>query len=201
MRTIVLILLCTMHCAFLNAQTETSNSKKREVALNIKNLNNYGLSYKFGNEKALWRLNAFWVNNRSSIIETEDEFTKSTNGAYSISFGRDWIKPLSEKLEIRYGAALSASYNFSKSEYDAFDTVDEETTFKRNIFTPGAIGVLGFHYALNNVINIGAESTLNAGYDIGKRTRTSDRFNENSTIRGFNLDMDNIAALVITCKF
>jgi len=201
MKTIVLFLLCSLCTTFLNAQTEMSNTKKREVALTINKLNEYGLSYKFGNEKALWRLNAFWANNRSSIFESDDRFTKSTRGAYSLSFGRDWIKPLSEKLEFRYGAALSAGYNFSKSEQDDLEVIDEETISKNITFRPGVVGVLGFHYALNKFINIGAESTLSAGYSIGKTTRTAGRFNETFTNRGFDFGMENVAALVITCKF
>lgn len=201
MKTIVFFLLCSLSTTILNAQNETTNTQKREVALTFKSLNDYGLSYKFGNKKALWRLNSFWVNNHSSIVENDDLLTENKSGAYSISFGRDWIKPLSEKLEFRYGAALSASYRFSKSERNDFDVTDEETTSKSTIFTPGAIGVVGFHYALTNVINIGAESTLTAGYNIGKTTRTAGRFNETFTNNGFNLGMGNVAALVITCKF
>lgn len=201
MKTIVLLFLGVFYFTVLTAQNEKPNTKNREIALTVQNINQYGISYKFGNEKALWRLNALQLFNRNQIADNGEEQFISKRMAYAIAFGKEFIKPLSEKFEVRYGAQLSASYNSSSSKRDILALIDEEGESKNITFTPGLTGIVAFHYKLNSIINIGVESTFSVGYDIGKTTTTiGDSLNE-TTIRGLNLTGGNIVALVVTCKF
>jgi len=109
--------------------------------------------------------------------------------------------PVADKFEFRYGTLLSLEYKFSKSIQDNTTVIDEEVISKNTNYTPGIIGTLGFHYVLNNVINVSVEFIFLAGYDIGKRTNMTGRNLEEASINGFVFNTGNVASLVITCKF
>ena len=198
MKTIALLFVCILSSTFLTAQNETLNSKKREVALTVKSLSQYGFGYKFGNQKALWRINAYQIIKRSQSTGNINKSTTDGYENYAINFGRAFIKPVSEKLEFRYGAGLSVDYSFSSFKQKQLTDVDWK---KVSLFSSGIFGIIALHYALNNTINIGAESTLGGSYQIGKETIRSGRDIEESNISGFVFNINNVATLILTCKF
>jgi len=201
MKTIVLLFLSVFYFTVLPAQNETQNTKNREVALTVHSLSQYGISYKFGNEKALWRIDALQLNNRNQIFENEGIYSKITSMSYGLTFGREFRKPVLDKFEFRYGAGFFAYHSFSSSINDNPSIVDEERKTKNFILRPGVKGILGFHYKLTDNINIGAESAIDASYEIRKKTITVGRSIDETITKGFNWGIDNIATLVITCKF
>lgn len=202
MKSIVLLLLYVFSFAVVYAQNEIPNLKKKELALSVQSFNqyDYGVSYKFGNKKILWRFDALTLQNNNFNEEREEAHTKRTNFNLNFNFGVEFIKPIKDKFEFRYGGGVYVGHALSSTTIDNLMVIDEERENKSSVFYTGVRGTLGFHYKLNDVINIGAESTLRAGYEIRKTTRTVGRLLEKISIRGFNFNTSNTPALILTCK-
>ncbi len=134
MKKSLLILLALSMSLYVVAQEKT---KQKEIGLVFRNLDNFGLSFKTGTSKSLWRYNALFISG-SKMDEIADSLERKNSGmGFNVSIGREYRKVIADKLELRYGADLS--FNYSRSEYDYTYNSDKgyDRYNKRIIYQPG----------------------------------------------------------------
>ena len=117
--------------------------KVKEVGLTFYNLDGFGLTYRLGNENAVWRFN-------SLFFGTTDQSGNNSNNNKSIglgsSLGREWRKAMTDKLDFRYG--VDVFYNYRKNTADNYLTPELEN---ENIFNSGGLNlILGFNYEVSS---------------------------------------------------
>ena len=160
MKKNVLILLTIIMSYTLMAQ-----QKQKEVGLVFNNLNNFGLSYKTGTNKALWRFNTMFISgyniNSSSDRDSISDVNNENLFGFGISMGREFRKTISSNFEFRFGADLSFNYRYEKNKRS--NNISIITTYQ-----PGVNLVLGFNYLLNDNFSIGAELLPNFTYSTSK---------------------------------
>jgi hypothetical protein len=136
----------------------SQNQKKHEIGLTFRNLDSYGLIYKTGTEESLWRLQTLSTsfsmlnNDQDSIADQQSSF------GFSLSAGKEFRKPVTEKLNLVYGGGLTFGYNAQKSEHEkTFASQTEIHKTENRIVTPGIELVFGFNYQVNEHLVFGGE--------------------------------------------
>ena len=124
-------------------------------------LNYFGLTYKTGNQKSLWRFTTLVINGNYNENTANDHTDSQSRNGIGLEFGKEFRKPITDKLDFRYGADLSFSYSYRYSKSSISETV-------AHYYTPGMNLVLGFNYSLSNHFIIGAELLPYFNYSIGK---------------------------------
>lgn len=151
MKKLTFLLVLTFICTTLFSQ---EFSKRKEVGLTFSNLDHFGLTYRVGTDKALWRYNLAVMNlgfrNEDKNGVKENRF----NFSLSLGIGREFRKSISPELDFRYGGDLSLSYAYSK-EKNTNPSLERSQTF--NGFSTSAGLVLGFNYKLSDQLIFGAE--------------------------------------------
>lgn len=180
------IMLSMVTCLLL---TTGIDAQRKELAITFSGLNNFGFSYRFGEEKAVWRINsAFGIfNNETNTYDSlEQSFANTT---MRIALGREWRKPVNEKLTFRFGVDINGGYRLNASEtkdmrrnLNSYNRTSEE-----RVYTTGANLVLGFNYQLSPNFIAGVEFLPGATYFFGsgKEQRGTLPTDEYDT-RGFN---------------
>lgn len=193
MKKLLLLLLITSTSIIVNGQEKT---KQKEVGLSFSNLDNFGLTYKFGTTKSMWRINtllASGANRNTGVGASENE---STSVDFGLKFGKEFRKPVTTKLELRYGADISIDYSYSKGLAISPSLPGSYTT-KTSTYSPGINFVLGFNYLISENILIGTEILPGFKYTKGTST-TSFGLNSEETndISGFEYGLSNSSALL-----
>ncbi|MCP4552686.1 MAG: hypothetical protein GY834_11745 [Bacteroidetes bacterium] len=199
MRKSLLILLCLSMSYYLMAQETV---KQKEIGLVFSNLNNFGLTFKTGTDKSLWRFNTLFISGNNMDNTASSLVDKYSNMGFGVKIGKEYRKVLVDNLELRLGADLSFTYSYSqsKSEYDDktvddYYRLDEITTYQLGINL-----VFGFYYVVNENIVLGAELLPDFNYTTGesvkKRTYNNDSEEIKSDTSGFNYGLSNTYALL-----
>lgn len=178
--------------------TAQEKPKQKEVGLVFNNLNSFGLTYKTGSEKSLWRFNTLLISGRNTN-ETADSLVKNqSNIGFAIKFGKEYRKVIIENIELRYGVDLSFSYNQSTNSEDDKSINNHDIIFEQTIYQPGINLVIGLNYVFKEHFVIGAELLPHFSYITGKSTRSSYRYNDDieSDISGFSYGLSNSSALI-----
>jgi hypothetical protein len=198
MKKTFLILLTIASTCSINAQEKT---KQKEVGFTFSNLDNFGLSYKFGNSNSVWRINTLLVSGSETKRTDSNRETNSKSIGFTLKFGKEYRKQITEKLEFRYGADLSFGYN--KNENDANDQhlIDDLYVTNNNsetvLYRPGANLIIGFNYLVSENIILGAELLPGFNYMSGTTTRTNSNFVETETdLSGFDYGLSSSSALL-----
>ncbi len=154
MRKSLLILLCLSMSYFLMAQETV---KLKEIGLVSSNLDDIGLTFKTGTDKALWRINTLFMS--GDKIETTNGQSVSTNSNFNLAFkvGREYRRYLTDNLELRYGADVSFSCSKRKVEDGYIEYFDIERVIEDDLYQPGVNFVFGFNYELFDDFLIGVE--------------------------------------------
>lgn len=172
--------------------------KQKEIGITFMNLDNFGLTFKTGNEKSLWRFNTLLIsgNNMDELSDSLDR--KIRNIGFKIMMGKEWRKVIVKNFEMRYGVDLSFRYNSSDYEYNDKTINDYDRLDKSTIYEPGINLVFGFNYVLNDHLVIGAEVLPNFSYMTGTSTNTSFRDDNilESDVSGFNFGISNTSVLL-----
>ena len=196
MKKSLLLLFCLSTSYFIMAQEP---SKQKEIGLVFKNLDGFGLTYKTGNDKSVWRFNTLFINGSTNINTSLIGVNKHSSIGFGIAVGKEYRKEIFENLELRYGASLSFSYRKSESEYNdkataALDRFEESTTY-----APGIDLVFGFNYVFHDKFVLGAELLPGFSYIYGTnvQNRSDINFEERrSEISGFNYGLSNSSVLL-----
>jgi len=195
MKKLLLIFITLTMSAMVIAQEK---SKQKEVGLVFSSLDNFGLTYKTGSEKSLWRFNTLFISG-SSFKETADSLDyEQSNKGFGLKFGKEYRKVIIEKFEFRYGADISFSYNQSKNIVDDKSISDRDRTIEQTIYSPGINLVIGFNYVFKEHLVVGAELLPNFSYSTGKSKETGYTYNNDveRNISGFSYGLSNTSALL-----
>jgi hypothetical protein len=179
---------------------ENEKVKQKEIGLVFSNLDNFGLTYKTGTEKSLWRFTTLFISG-DNIEETEDSLLSKQNQlGFGVKIGKEYRKNIAQNLELRFGADLSFSYSHSKIELDDKTVNDFNRLREQSIYRPGVNLVFGFNYELSDNFVIGAELLPNFTYTTGSRTETNYYTYQNDEVKtdisGFSYGLSNSSALL-----
>lgn len=172
------------------------SEKVKELGLIFTDFDQYGITYRFGNEQSVWRLNALNSVSSSRINDQFNALTSNNSLDLGASIGREKRKPLSEKLEFRYGIDIGFSFSKYKNEFenklDGFVRTNTQL-----IYTPSAGLVLGFNYLTKHLI-IGAEVNPNIGYTYIESTSEDSNSigNSRNITDGIDTSFDSFNALI-----
>ncbi len=194
MRKSLLILLGLSMSYYLMAQETV---KQKEIGLVFSNLDNFGLTFKTGTDKSLWRFNALFISGSNMGSTFDSVVNTQSNLGFGFKMGKEYRKVLANNLELRYGADLSFSYGHSKSERDDtkvndFDRLDVNTSY-----SPGINLVFGFNYKLSDNFVLGAELLPSFSYYRNATTYYTNNVEEHKTeYSGFNYGLSNTSVLL-----
>ena len=152
--------------AFTIAITIMAQEKPRikEIGIVFSNLDNFGLSFKIGKEKALWRINTMLIDG-GNLEETMDSVVSKTSSiGFMFGVGREYRKAIAKNLELRYGADLSFRYTKNKLDFNANENTRLST---RTFYEPRFNLVFGFNYVIKEQLIIGAEILPYFSYTFG----------------------------------
>lgn len=159
---------------FLITLTFSSYAQKtREVGLLFSDINSFGLTYRNGNQNALFRINTIVAQGSSSSEDNGSSTIDSNNNSFGFEIGKEYRSVLDEKLDLRYGFDLK--FNYAKSTSETEDSNDSNNNFLSEIetFTPGINLIIGLNYHLSNNIFFGAEVLPSVNYQFGERKSTN----------------------------
>lgn len=165
MKNLILIMVAFAIIGSLSAQEKV---KQKEVGLVFRNFDNFGVLYKFGHQKSMWRAMAISGNmaNRESKSEEFERVTNAYN--FGFSFGKQFTTPLAENMDFIYGIDLKYAYSYIHGDRQSEDypELDLESVDKTHI--PGMNLVLGFNYIIKGHMVIGAELLPGFSYSMSK---------------------------------
>jgi len=196
MKKLWMLLLCIV-APFLVKSQETG--KLREIGLLFSNLDNFGLTFRTGNQNFPWRFNTLYFNGGMSD-ETGDSLStgRSSYGA-SIRAGKEFRTTLSGNLALRLGADLSFAFNRSKTEYDDQSVMNYDRMSRETTYSPGFNLVFGVNYAIGRNLVVGAEVLPGVVYSAGTRVQKNygGTWQEVTTdLSGFTFGLSNTSAMV-----
>ena len=184
-----LSILFVLTIMLLNSLYSQEEAKSKEVGLYFSNLNAFGMRYKFGNEKHMFRLTALSLNIGTNKSDNGNGHTQDikTSGA-GIRFGIEFPVKITEKFNFYYGGELGASYSHYKSE------ITDNDPNTANSYGGEAGFILGFAYSINPGISLSAEIVPGFNYSYIKQNETK------TSIFGFGFS-NNSAGLTLAYRF
>lgn len=194
------VALCFLMQVKAQETDESVKTKIKEVGATTTSLtNSFGLTYRVGNEKMVWRFNMSsgaysYLNDNQSI---ESRTSKNVNVSGKI--GLEFRKPVTEKLAFRYGFDIGVAYGKNTRE-TAFDSVQiyprAIEQINSGMFT-ALYGVLGVNYDITEYVVIGAEVAPYFGVDFKKQsTLYTDGSTEESKPTSFGAGISNSPVLL-----
>ena len=176
------------------------NTKQKEAGLTFNNFDSFGLTYRTGTNKSLWRINTLFISGNNNSQTNNDDSSDWRSSGFGIKFGKEFRTLLDEKLEFRYGVDLSFDFVQSKRESFESDANNLERTIKSTSYSPGINAIIGLNYITKSNIIIGAEILPHFTYHNTDRTEkiTTDLNNveDNAESTGFSYGLSNSAAMI-----
>lgn len=172
--------------------------KQKEIGLIFSSLDNFGLTYRTGTDKSLWRFNTLFISGGNTTNTADSLLQKSSNNGVGVTIGKEYRRELVDNLALRFGADLSFSYSNYKSDYNDktiynYDRFDQQTTY-----SPGFNLVFGLNYKLKDNFVFGAEILPHFTYTTGTSTEKYYYINNGleikSDISRFSYGLSNTSA-------
>jgi len=174
--------------------------KQKEIGLAFSNLNNFGLTFKTGTDKSLWRFNTLFISGNNTETTSDSLVDKLSSDGFGIKIGKEYRKVLVDNLELRFGADLSFSYNQTKNNYEDKTINNYDWKMERTTYQPGINLVFGLNYVFNDNLVLGAEIlpyfSYITGTEISNRYYNSSDVERKSDISGFSYGLSNSSALL-----
>lgn len=179
--------LCLCLCTIILTTTLVAQEKQKEVSINLGSSNSYGISYRSGTAKSLWRFNLLSGNIGISNSQNEEE-TEFLNGqdneidnwkhenisyGIGVSIGKEFRNTITNKVEFRYGFDIGLNYNNGTNESEGnYNNLNNLYFYKSKYtsYTSSVNGILGFNYLLNKNLALGIEVLPRISYRITKNT-------------------------------
>jgi len=184
--------------AIIGTLSAQEKVKQKELGLVFENLNSFGITYKFGHHKSMWRLKSLYGSGHQSDYKATDEERVGKQYTLSFSFGKQFAKEITDKVDLIYGLDIKYSYlyNYSKDVSNYNEYANRE--YMEYYHAPGLNLLIGFNYIINESIIIGAELLPGCSYAFGKKTESysndPDRDVEFDTSQfGFNLSSSSVS--------
>lgn len=192
-----MLLFCLSTSFFLMAQEP---EKQKEFGLIFSNFDNFGITYKTGTAKSLWRFSSLSISGINMNQPADSTIAKQNNFAFGIKVGKEYRKNIAKNLELRFGADLSFSYSLSKADYDDLSVRDFDGVDSQSNYSPGFNLVFGLNYVLNDNLVIGAEVLPGFTYTTGSSTSEYHNSNyvreEKNEFYGFSYGLSNNSVLL-----
>jgi len=180
MKRISVLLVLTF--ILLNDLYSQEKTTSKEVGLYFSSLNSFGVRYKFGNEKRMFRLTALSL---SAEKTTSPEQNKAGAG---LNFGVELPFRITDVFSFYSGPELRGSYNHQKIYTTSFDYNTSD------VYNAGIGLILGFSRSFQSNIIVSVE--IVPGFSYNKIVSG----NVNTTSLAFGLD-SNSAAITIGYRF
>jgi hypothetical protein len=176
-------------------------SKQNEVGVVFSNVNSFGLTFKTGTEKGLWRFTALSLSGNSQKNDADSSTTKNHGNGFGVKFGYEFRKTVVGNLQFRYGADLTFNFNHSKIELDDKSISQYSTTVETTTYSPGINFVLGFNYVFLNKFVVGIEALPYVAFTTGTSTDKSSTFNytyptQKTKTTGINYGLSNTSIMI-----
>lgn len=199
MKRVILFLILAVIALPIFSQ-DNDKVKVKELGISFSNLDNFGITYKTGHTKALWRINTLLLT-QYKLEEVADSLETLRDAiGFGIKFGREWRKEIATNFEMRYGVDLSFTYTQSKSETKDYSISERDMLDKQYLFQPGVNFVFGFNYVIKEKFVIGAEILPYVSYVTGETTRMNFYNNDGHEIKsetsGFRYGISSNSALL-----
>jgi len=173
-------------------------TKQREVGITFSSFSRFGLIYKTGTNKALWRYNTLLISG-SNYKQSEDSLDRTgNNSGFKLSFGREYRKIVAENLELRYGLDVSFSYYYSGSKTDDYSVDNHDRRYNSDSYEPGVNLVFGLNYVISKNLVVGAEILPSLSYNFGSDSHKY-YYNDKeikSSFHAFEYGLSNTSALL-----
>jgi hypothetical protein len=172
--------------------------KQKEIGLVFSSLENFGLTFRTGTDKSLWRFNTLFISGGTYDQVADSSSNKNSNAGFGIQLGREYRKVIVENLELRLGVDISFSYSKVKSEYEDKTVNDYDRLNEQTRYMPGINLVFGLNYVLNEKMVIGAEILPNFSYTTGTSVEKNlyTYYEVKSDLSGFSYGLFNHSALL-----
>lgn len=154
MKKTLAILACIALSTFAFAQ-EKETTKQQEVGVTFSNFDNFGLTYRVGNQRSMWRFNVATFSGNTLGDNPGDN--DATDIAFQIGAGKEFRKKMVDKLEFRYGLDLLLGLDHSKTENGTPNPSNPFTERTSTLLAPELNLVFGFNYVISEHFVMGAE--------------------------------------------
>jgi hypothetical protein len=172
----------------------------KETGLIFSGLNSYGLTYRTGSTKSVWRFNTLFLSGYSENDISEISEEKQSNTGFGVRIGKESRKNIAKNLEIRFGADVSFRYNQSKFSTNDLTSANQDRLTKKTTFSPGINFVFGLNYIIHGNFLIGAEILPTFSYVTGTSIEMNDWKTSGKEvtgkISGFNYGLSNTSVLL-----
>jgi hypothetical protein len=166
-------------CLFTSFTSVAQDSPKvQELGLVFRNLDNFGVTYRVGTEKSLWRFRATTLSGRISRSDVADTDRSSTNHGLSVIVGREYRKALENNFEFRYGMGLGFGFQVENEEEEDLNNVGQKTEIRNFRYSPSLRFIVGVNYVVSEKWVFGAELLPFVSYQITDRTVDGTNFSE-----------------------
>lgn len=193
--------LMLLTIAFAISMSAQDSTKQKEIGLAFNNLDNFGITYKFGNSKAVWRLSTMLINGQKSNWIYGNQVQEQNSIGFELAFGREYRKLIAQKLEFRYGGDIHIKYSKGSTEsIDKFNSINDFTS-ETVRSDQGVNVVLGFNYLITDNLLIGAELLPYFGYESIKSTSTSGAVKTKNNLSGFHYNFSKNVLLNLSYRF
>jgi len=192
------VLFTTLAVAFSLLVMAQEKTKQKEVGLSFSNLDEFGITYKVGTQKAMWRFNTLLLTGGKNTLKyPEQAKVINNNFGFDLMVGREYRTSIDDNFEFRCGFDIVYGYSSVKREdKTSLDTQDWMTT-KNSTSKYGFNFVLGFNYTINHKLVLGAEVLPGMNFQDGEVKKSYNYGNEETTdISGFNYGLKNSYALL-----
>lgn len=186
-------LMLGMIALIMSANTfAQETSKTKEVGIVFSNFDYFGITYRTGTNKSLWRFQSLYLNNNNSNFLSDSLDQKSKTNGFNISIGKEFRSQLTDKINFRYGVDISFGYSQNSQTYDDKTITNRDDVRSSKIYSPGLQFVLGLNYLVNEKVLIGAELLPGITYNFGQSSEfdyysgTTIEFDSTEFIYGFN---------------
>ena len=171
-------------------------AKQKEIGVTFRSFDNFGFVFKTGKSNAMWRFNTILGSVTTDDID-QDSLNVNRNGLnIGLNAGREWRKPIQEKLELRYGFDLGYNYKISESDLNDVSTNNQDFSISQKSSGYGVNTVIGVNYLLGKSVVLGLEVLPAINYTKSIVKTNSINLTQKEERSGFNYGFSNTSATV-----
>ena len=198
MRKGLAILVCLIMPYTLMAQDYVSD---KEFGLLFTNFDNFGLTFRVGSSRGMWRFGSTFISGTSRDETTGSTRRQIENSGFGFEIGKEARINLTEDFELRLGG--DATFDRQKSKTEITNGTSNVSQIQESItIRLGVQVVFGFNYVINEKLVLGAEILPGARYLRGESSEQNNGVSNNGDIDGFEYGLfSDSARLSLVYRF
>ena len=158
--------------------------KRKELGIATGGTNAYSLIYRTGSATELWRFRAFTMMGNATRYKEDSLHRSSSNQNIGLYVGKEFRKPISEKLEMRYGGDVSLGYSVNRVRRNDLSVFNSDYNDINRTVRVGVNFVCGVVYHVEKNFILGAEVLPGIDLSYGRSRSTSSNINASYTAKG-----------------